>query len=501
MGILQSINERLRGAVWNWLTEGQANMLLDENERETQSLVVTCRDYYDGKHDVKLTDRQKKYLEQHGNGVKFTVNQCPVIIDAAVERLQVISFDVPGEAEEDEEEGVGALLWQWWQQNRMDAVQTEAHRRAIRDRDAYVLVDYDEATKRPRFTLHQRFVDPIVKGGDGYGMWIDYPNDDPFLEPIRAVKQWSEKDAEGKTRVRRTVYYPDRVEKYVRKGREWQEFRENEGDAWPIPWKTADGKPLGIPVAHLRTPGFILKDALPLQDALNKTWLDILGGADTTAFRMLVTLGFIPTTDGKAPNSDSSNLLKILPGQMLGTMKPAGQADVRSIDPASLQPLLETEERIVLRMANTTRTPVGRFITSKQIAGAETQKQQDTPLLGRLRENMTLFGNAWEDMCHIALRLERAFGQRKDLDAEVLVSTVWERPEVRDEKTHMEELQMKQGLGVDDPQLWTEMGYDEAKQTRFMRAKLKSEALTMRIAARNLPSAEEEVANGLASAA
>jgi hypothetical protein len=462
-------------------------MLVSQDERKSQSKVILARRYYDGDHEVKLTDRQKKFLELHGSDTQFNVNHCPTVIDAAVERLQVIGFDVSDEREEeDSEKTVSGRLWKWWQLNRMDAVQTEAHRWALRDGEAFVLIAWDNQKGRPDWVLHPRYTAPTVKGGTGYGVWMNYPNNDYLQPPEYAVKEWEEKDEKGNKVARRTVYYPDRIEKFIRDDRRWKRHMDKgDGDVWPIPWLMPDGSPIGIPVAHLKAPSLksILRDAIPLQDLLNKAWLDLIAGADTGAFRSLIMLGWMPTTDGKEPKADGSNLLKSAPGQIIGTPKEKDKAGVEVIDPAPLTPLLELEERIVLRIASMTRTPLSRFNTTRQIAGAETLKQQDAPLLGRVRENMTLFGNGWEDLMILSLRMGAVFGGMS-MDTETQINTVWEDAAIRDEKTFLEGQETKKGLGVDDETLWTEMGYDKQHRDRFKRQKLRQRADDLRAAAR-----------------
>lgn len=494
MALWGRISGWARDRALDWLFEGQKPMTttLDAEEKQAQSLVVLAREYYDGQHDVKLTDRQKAFLELHGKTASFTVNHMPTIVDAAVERLQVIGFDVPGEGEADPLPS--ALLWEYWEANRMDAKATEAHRRAICDGEAFILVDWDERRDRPNYTLHPRFTDDLLSGGDGYGMWAAYPNDDPLQPMEYAVKQWVETGEEGKPVTRRTVYYPERIEKYALVRRKWEPVQD-EGDngTWPIPW-TLDGEPLGIPVAHLMNPArtSVLKAAIPLQDILNKTWLDLLAGADTTAFRMIACLGFVPTTDGGPAKDDGSNLLEVMPGQMIASIKEPSKASITPIDPASLAPLLDLEDRIVLRLATITRTPVSRFHTTRAIAAAETIKQQDAPLLGRVRENQTLFGNGWEDLGRTGWRLGMKFGRRRVADPDLAIETQWARAEIRDELVHMQELQAKQALGVDSDTIWAEMGYQEDRRAQFASAQRVAAADQLREAARAMAARQAE---------
>jgi hypothetical protein len=485
MGLLNNVSNWARDIMWSWLNEGRSTMLLTAEEKQRQSLIVLARRYYDGDHDVKLTERQKEWLAQHGSTVNFSADQCAVVIDTVVEREKVIGFEVSGEQTGDQDQNLlSKQAWKWWDANRMDANQTEVHRRAERDGETFMLVDWDATEKHPDFIPHQRYVDKSA-GGDGYGMWIEYPNDDHLQKPTRAVKQWEEKTDDGKIIHRRTVYYPDRVERFVQKEGKWSEFKENETDAWPTPWKAQDGSPLGIPVMAFRTPNrkSALAKVIPLQDALDKAWLDMLAAGDTSAFQTLLFWGVTPTTDGKEPKDDGSNLLRFAPGQVWSTRtKPAdGKADV--IPAASLSGLLEMEDRIVIRIASISSTPLSRFLSSKQIAAEGTLKQQEAPLLGKVAERQTLHGNAWEDMIRMGAKLSNVFGETA-FDTEVTINAVWEQAELRNDLEHLQQLQIKQLLKVVDEQIWIEMGYDTDKIADFVKERDQKRADELRAAAK-----------------
>jgi len=484
MGVISSIEkwaqQRARRFV-TWALSGVgADMILSSEEVKEHKLVALARRYYAGDHDVKLTERQKEWMQQHGSTVRFTVNHCPTVVDSVVERLNVIGTNTP-DAEQGAEDEAGGWVWRMWKRNRMDAKQRTVYRMAERDGEAFVMVDYDQARGQVRWLPHQRYVDESA-GGDGYGMWMEYPQGDMMQEPERAVKQWSETyvDERGKeqVRVRRTVYYPDRIERYVRgRGGEWEPFEETAEDGTVTPskvaWVDGAGRPLGIPVAHFYVPGrtSALSEIIPLQDMLNKAWLDIMAAVDTTGFGMVATLGFIPTTDGRPPESDGSNLMKIAPGQWFGTLKPPSEAAIQQINPASLQPLLETEDRIVVRIASVSDTPLSRFMTSRQIAAEGTLKQQEAPLLAKCKERMTLYGNAWEDVFAVSMRLAVHFGG-EELDPDLTVEVVWDEIETRNDMAYRQALLMEKQMGVTDDKLQEKLGYTKDEIAAFRRRNL-----------------------------
>lgn len=471
---MATIGERARTWMLRWLFQGEV-LTLDETERKAQGVIALARDYYDGEQTVYMTTRQKAWLDLHPGKVQFTVNVSATVVDAVVERLKLTGVEVGS----DETAG---LLWNWWTANRMDGVQVDTHRAAVRDGEAFMLTAWNSAAQRPDFVHHPRYVDKQV-GGDGFGMWMEYENDDPSGAPLRAVKQWNETQTDGRTKVRQTIYYPDRIEKRILDG-EWRETRDSDGEPWPIPWVDGQGQPLGIPVAHFRNPGVRseIKDIIPLQDALNKAWLDIMAASDSTAFRMLVVLGFVPTTDGKEPAEDGSNLMQVAPGQMMATRKKPGDVDVKSIEPASLQPLLEVEERIVYRVAQISDTPLSRFQFTRQVSAEGTLRQMDAPLLAKVELRQVLFGNAWEDAMSQARRQANTFGGMR-LDESETIRAVWAPAAVRDDKAQVETATAKRALDVPMDVIWSELGYDAEQIAEMLeRPEIKAKLASLQMA-------------------
>lgn len=438
-------------------------------EQTRQKNVVLARNYYAGEHEVPLTERQKEFLGFNDDG-RFAVNYCRMVVDAVVERLLVAGF-------KSLDEELAGLAWGWWQANRMDEGQGAIHLGAVRDGEFFVMVDWDEGEGRPRFIPHPRYTDAQMKG-TGFGCKAFYPNDNPSQAMDYASKRWTETvvDERGRRRTqqRMTVYHPDRVEKYVlgTPGGEagWEEYTEEDDGVWPVRWVDRTGRPLGIPVVHFRNPGSRteLWDAIPVQDAINKTALDILATADACGFRVLVARGFIPTTDGKAPEEDGGNYLQISPGCWIGVPNPEARVD--PLEAADLRPMLEALDSWVMKLGQVTDTPVSRFQMTGQVAAEGTLKQQEEVLLAKVRGRQTGFGNSWENAVYLGRRLANAFGGA-GLDEEALVEAQWSPAETRDEKEQIETIGLKvEKLKIPLEVAWAEAGYsqdqiEEMKQT------------------------------------
>lgn len=443
----------VRASFLTWLANAEA-------DREASYRIY--REYYDGDHDTQLTERMRRYLQVKTNA-DFRSNYCPIVVDALAERLTVTGFECEGQAE---------ILWDWWTRGRMDATQGVVHLGTIRDGDAYLLVEWDEAQGRPVFFFEQAF-----DGGEG----IKVIYDDATNRPKLATKRWRIQTGEGAGYVRRmNVYYPERVEKFVSSDREfegaWQQYQEP-GEPWPLPWTrtgTADGEPLGLPVIHFKNldQGYNygqseLKNTIPLQDALNKTIIDLVAAADTTAFRIYWMVG------------DDPSGVQVAPGSWVYSTRPSSGEDSASMGyfpGEDLGNLIALKDSLAIEIARVSRTPVSYFQVSGQRPAEGTLKQEESGLVGKARIRQVTLGNAWEDALGLGRRLWNTFGTGPALDETVPISTVWKDAETRNDQALLETLKIKAELGVPKEQLWAEMGYNAGDIERMQALQAADEA-------------------------
>ena len=439
------------------MTQTYVAALLAEAENR-QANIRGYREYYDGEHATQLSDRQRAYLSL-GSNQEFRSNYCPIVIDALVERLKVTGFACEGQDEQ---------LWEWWRRNRMDAMQALVHLAAARDGDAYLLVGWDNDKGLPTFSF-----EPALCDGDG--MMVLYA--DERQAPRVAVKRWvvrSEGQGEAGQYSRMNVYWPDRIERYLvdnLAGGQPQPYAE-EGKPAVEPWRGADGTPLGIPVVHFANkPSHYnygvseLNDVIPLQNALNKTLIDLMAAADTTAFRIYWMLG------------DDPSALNLAPGSWVySTRPPAGEngASVGFFAGEDLSNLITLKDSMAIEIARVTRTPVSYFQVGAQRPAEGTLKQEESGLVGRVKDRQVTFGNCWEDAMALARRLANAYGGA-GLDETQQIDALWDDPETRNDKLLIEGLQGKAALGVPQEQLWLEMGYDAAQIAEMQAMKAKED--------------------------
>ena len=428
---------------------------LEDEEITDQKEIILGRRYYDGNQDVYLNERALEYLGLHSEN-KFKMNVCKVVVTSVLDELHLVGVGA-GEA------GNSKPIADWASKvlafNRIDEFQKYVHECALRDRESFVIVDWDTDNGSPRFTWMPRYTSLSTNvDGDEMGVVMYYPDDDYSQHPIAAVKRWIEMIPDGpiyKKRMRMTIYYPDRIERFVFMAG-WEQYVDNDGDQWPIPWVDQAGKPLGIAAIHFRNAGMRPEhwDAIPMQDATNKLFVDILGSADSTGFRVFFTSGFIPTMDGLPLDQEGSNVAVIAPGQLIGTTKEG--ATMSAIDGADPTPLVNTLTQIIQYTAHITATPPSRFSNSAQVQSGDSQQEQNKPFFAKLNDRRVRFGRAWEDVMSLARKLENLWGVG-GLDETTVFSALWEH------SFSLDELIKKRTLGVPQEQIWKEMGYDQAE--------------------------------------
>lgn len=346
----------------------------------------------------------------------------------------------------------------------MDGNQGITHSAAGRDGDTYVLVSWDDETNAPVFTPEMAY--------DGHeGVKIHYSHGRQG-EIECATKRWRVEQGNDAGYVRRlNIYYPNRIEKYISDGRfdegNWREYLEEDetGQESHIKWWSdngaENGNRLGVPVFHFKANdrGYNygksdLHDIIPIQNALNKSMIDLLAAADTTGFRMFTVIGDDPTG------------WEFAPGMVLYSTKSAGGTDetvkIDFMPGEDLSPMITLKDSMVAEIARVSRTPLSYFQTTGAVAAEGTLKQQESGLLAKVVDRQVGYGNTWEDVMSMARRLNNAFGDGPEMDEDQEISTFWKDPETRNELTYYEALAKKyEALQIPVITRWREEGYTD----------------------------------------
>lgn len=474
----------------NWIAQEEVN-------RQVQ--VRTYRSYYEGDPPSLMTDRQAEYLNLRRDK-NVGVNVCAVIVDALSERLEVTGFtvtrkkqkanDTTTEEADDPAKQLGELLDGWWQDNRMDGVQGWVHTAAARDAEAFVVVEYDKDEERPCMCHDYAY--------DGTSGVKVHMKPGTYNKVAFASKRWGETNSMGESINRLNLYFPNRIEKWVSKGQGdhkeafWQPLEADDlqsvtlkddagrpytaSVAWWTDDGTAAGKALGVPVVP-----FVNKDdgtgrgiseldnALPIQDAINKTFLDLMAAADMTGWQMYWNTGKQPAGGWK-----------VYPGAMFNLV-PYADTQTPSMGVVSagdLSQLINLWQSLIAILSGITGTPQSRFSPAAIQPSEGTQQQEEGALIAKVKDRQKTWGNAWEDAIMMAYKVAAAFGGEALPPIEGLtISTAWADAIPRNETNHLTALGIKADkLAVPLEQLWSEAGYDAAKIREFKAYKARAQA-------------------------
>ena len=468
-----------------------------DRQAEQADKVLSLRAYYDGDMPVLLTRRQREFIGDllEGNEFPFSHNVTRSVIDTLRERLSVTGIAVQEEAANNNAENpVSVAMWQWWEKSRLDARQIRLYRRALRDGLAYVIVDFDNEMQRPRFSLHH-----IDAGDQEPGVMLHRDPEDEN-RALFACRYWrtaiNPLNPGDSGRERKTVYLPNEIRKYIRNGDSsgppWVPIADPEDNGvWPLPWVDRFGKPLGIPVIEFANPGGSeVEQIIGLQNALNKTWLDIIATADTSGFPVVVVAynsnGVPMSASQDDPDSEGADELRLSPGRLLEV----NDANVTRLEAANLAPMIDTMWTIVQAVSGVSRTPTYylRPVGGSDVPSGEALKQLESGLVRRAQERQLVFGQSWQDVFVLAYKVNQAFGVSLPDIPDPTVVVTWADANVRNELAEAQTAEAHQRLGVPGDQLWRELGYTpeqieqfKAGQLAEQQAKVAAVAAAMRV--------------------
>jgi len=427
------------------------------DKEEVQRTVKLFRDYYQGNHYLDgIDDRLSEFLQSHDDISPFRFNVCKTVVSSIANELDIVNFET-GE-NFDAERSFDSWIAKLTSGSAFSSLQNRVHKWTLIDGYSFIVVDFDAATGMPIFR-HAKLYLSEEAGGTGEGIFPLYLNNDVTQPLVAAAKMWNEAtiiDDETVFVKRRTVYYEDRIERFVMIDGEWEPFIDSAFPQWPISWVNADGSPIGIPVVDFINEDETseLSDIVPMQDVITKTLIDIVSANDLTAFRMYFAYGFFPTIDGQEPNADRSNIIRMGPGQVNGTTKSRTEADVQVVDGADTRALMDSLKEFVLMTAQLAAIPVNHFIMTGQVASSETLKDQEKPFKRKTKLKRSLFGAKWERAILTAAAVYNALSPNQ-IDSDTTVSTVWRHADTGDD------ISLKQSLGVPQELLWQEVGYND----------------------------------------
>jgi hypothetical protein len=411
------------------------------------------RAYYLGHH--RLTFATAKFRNAFGDLFReFADNVCDDVVDEPVDRMQIVGWSGKTDA-------VSKAAQDMHDRNRLDARLGNVHRNGFREGDGFVIIwkDPDEVTRwYPQ--------DPDL-------MAVQYDADRPDLI-VKAAKVWKS----GKV-WRVTIYYPDRIARWASKGTAnggglpsakafvpYQEIvlDQETGEHTTLDHETANDSGR-CPVFHYpageisRYGRSVLRDVIPLQDALNKSVADMLVGMEFHALPQRWATGVVLERDEQGNEIDPYK-----GGDNRLWTAGKDQAQFGQFPAADLAALLEVQDGFRLEIARKGALPPH----SVNLRGGGAAPSGISLLVAegktikRVLDAERDWGQTHCEAMAYALTMDGVPCEAADLEIE------WMPPATRDEKALIETLIMKKDLKVSAKQLLLEAGYDEDQAQDFL---------------------------------
>lgn len=429
-------------------------------------VVGLYRDYYNGNHRLPwATERWNEVFRALFE--RFRDNLCPAVVNAKADRLQLTAVTAGGGE-------IDKAIARTWRRERLLERNGQIHKDALKEGDAFVMVWPDE-TNNARW---------YVQRGDR--MAVRYAAE-PQGDLEVAAKLWpvtEPKDSSTKVTWRLNLYYQDRIERFVTEAQhvngevpddksKWNEFAPlraaDDDDEGPDDNRSVIPNDYGvIPVFPFPNDADIgsygrseLQDAIPLQDALNKSVANMLVGGEFVALPWRYITGIDVEVDEN--NQPRNPVLKTYLDRMALLANP--NAKVGELPGADLTKLIAEQDSYRAEIARVTRTPLHYLLLSGDFPSGEALGAAERPLMSAVEDRQLIFGSAHERATSFSLRVENV-----DHDPEA-VNAVWKNTAYKAAADAADEFRLKKELGVPDEQIWREMGYDEDQIKEFSEAK------------------------------
>jgi hypothetical protein len=389
----------------------------DEQIDQRSGAIDRYWQYYRGQAHVLYAT--VKYRQHFGRLLsEISDNWCEVIVDSAVERLQVTGFRFGDDDVADDK------AWEIWQASYLDAAQVEAHEAAGVGSLCYLLVEppgddrdlprispldaLEAATmnapddKRRRLAGYRRWIDPFGNPqarlylADTTLVLMGDPDRTPAAEPLGADSRTSQGSSYG----------------------DWQVVDEIDNPAGVVPMVEMVNK------AHLgRGGGSDLDPVLSKQDQINKLCVDMVVNSEFAGFAQRYATGIEITTDDAGHTVPPDQFLA---GPSSVFISENDQAKFGAFPVSDGQTFVRQIEMLVQHVAAQTRTPP-HYLTAGlgQWPSGDSLRASEEGLVQKCLRKILGFGESWEESMRIAFLM---IGDEKRGQAHALES-VWANPQ------------------------------------------------------------------------
>lgn len=413
-------------------------------------LYDTFDEYYIGNHALNFaSDKFKtKFFKrlQH-----LRDNLCKVVVKVPASRLEIIGFGSDTKA-------IGEAAWKIWKANKMPLKAKKIHREAYKAADAFMVI-----WSHPKDDNRAVFYPQEITAN--CAMWKDEETGETRL----ASKAWIDPLTK---KMLITLYYPDRIEKYISKNEinegiffnNAEEFEERKVAGESFPLEHDLGR---VPMVHFSNGESLLTDVIPLQAGMNKALADLMVGMEENSMRKRWTAGIsypIDEETGKALVPFEHD------DQYITTAN--AEAKIGSFPDVTLADFLAVWDKFASAIARVSGIPQHYFhITKGDFPSGEAQRKAESRLIELVQESQISFGESWSEAMSIALQIENKGDG-------LIIEPQWKDAAPIDQAEQLQNGIMKKQLGWTNEQIQSDYGLDN-KTIKKMAKEVKANATAL----------------------
>lgn len=371
--------------------------------RKQREEVKTFRAYYEGDHPLIYSNKRLREVFAKSD-VNFIQNWCAVVCDATLDRIALQGFDNP-------DAKANKTLDEYWAAENLARLARRVHKDAVITGRGFIMTDMVDGTLKVFHNSPEQVA-------------LDYEQDDQNKKRL-GVKLFYDR-AEDMTRL--NLYYPAYVEKYALKGANASSDKFQLVDEIPTPYGE-------IPIIEFAAQPDLV-NVIPLQDAINKTFSDMMVVGEFGAFpqRWMIT------------NADISSLTASPQSimQIPKSGKDEEDTEIGEFGVADLGMYLETIDKLTSSIAIISRTPKHYFIETGANISGEALTVMETPLVKKCNALKEAFGSGWLELSRLITRSKEEEGAA----AEKPTVCVWDRSETEQISTQTQAMMMMVNMGI-----------------------------------------------------
>lgn len=424
------------------------------SQTTTEQHIKKYRDFFDGMQNVLHSDRQDDYLGEIDDKLPDSFgNVCKRAIAIIADRLKIEPDGTGIIAADDQSQDYASFASDWWRECDLNSKQVELHSYLLRDREAALIIEWDEVIGWPIKT-----VNPIWDGLSNTGVRFHYDSKDRLLF---ASKHWLRDDADLATTdpFRVNIYAPGRIWRgLVGLENTWREmtpdeiFEETEGQVSENPQLLPIDM---IPLVHFKNFPYVseLADIYKIQRVINHS----LGSIDI-AFDYHSAPGF--TAEEFNPKKNAATGLE--EAQAYGPEKVLVGKGLTRVAPPELVRMWESGvDRWVDMISLVKGWPMWLLNPRVAIPSGIALRMLEAPLVAQVEDKQFSLSLPWLKAFDIARQLHNYYNTDNHLEGQIKLA--WRNPATIDTlESRKLEVETAKAANLPDEWIWSEIyGLDE----------------------------------------